>query len=68
MALLRVVHAIPADSTVDVFADDNKVFDSLAYKTVTPYREIRRPTLHVSSSTGWDESSGPAREQYRRTQ
>lgn len=40
MALVRVVHAIPADSTVDVFADDNKVFDALAYKTVTPYREI----------------------------
>ena len=40
MALIRVVHAIPADSTVDVFADDNKVFDGLAYKTVTPYQEI----------------------------
>lgn len=40
MALLRVVHAIPAGSTVDVFADDNKVFDGLAYKAVTPYREI----------------------------
>ena len=40
MALIRVVHAIPAGSTVDVFADDNKVFDGLAYKTVTPYQEI----------------------------
>lgn len=40
MALVRVVHAIPAGSTVDVFADDNKAFDALAYKTVTPYREI----------------------------
>ena len=40
MALIRVVHAIPSGSTVDVFADDNKVFDSLAYKAVTPYREI----------------------------
>jgi hypothetical protein len=38
MALVRVVHAIPAGSTVDLFADDNKVFDSLAYKAVTPYR------------------------------
>jgi hypothetical protein len=40
MALVRVVHAIPAGSTVDLFADDNKVFDSLAYKAVTPYREM----------------------------
>jgi Domain of unknown function (DUF4397) len=40
MALVRVVHAIPAGSTVDIFADDNKVFDGLAYKAVTPYREI----------------------------
>lgn len=39
-ALVRVVHAIPAGSTIDVFADDHRVFDSLAFKTVTPYREI----------------------------
>jgi len=49
MALIRVVQAIPAGSTVDVFADDNKVFDALAYKTVTPYREIdgQRHTFHL---------------------
>ncbi|HEU4692625.1 MAG TPA: DUF4397 domain-containing protein [Vicinamibacterales bacterium] len=40
VALVRVVHAIPADSTVDLFADDNKVFEGLAYKVVTPYREM----------------------------
>lgn len=39
-ALVRVVHAIPAGSTVDVFADDNRFFENLAFKTVTPYREI----------------------------
>jgi hypothetical protein len=40
VALIRTVYAIPAGSTVDVFADENRIFDSLAYRTVTPYREI----------------------------
>lgn len=39
-ALVRFVHAIPAGSTVDVFADDTRTFEGIAYKTVTPYREI----------------------------
>lgn len=39
-ALIRVVHAIPAGASVDVYADANRVFDSLGYKTVTPYREL----------------------------
>ena len=40
MALVRVVHAIPAGASVDVFAGDNRAFDGLAFKTVTPYQEI----------------------------
>ena len=39
-ALVRVVHAVPAGSTVDVWADDERVFDGLAYKAVTAYREV----------------------------
>lgn len=39
-ALVRVVHAIPAGASVDVFVGDQRVFDGLAYKTVTPYREM----------------------------
>ncbi|MDQ3252794.1 MAG: DUF4397 domain-containing protein, partial [Acidobacteriota bacterium] len=38
--LARVVHAIPGAGAVDVFADNNKAFTNVAYKTVTPYREI----------------------------
>ena len=40
VALIRTVYAIPAGSTVDVFADENRIFDGLAYRTVTPYQEI----------------------------
>lgn len=40
MALVRVVHAIPAGSTVDLFADDERLFEDIGYKTVTPYREV----------------------------
>ncbi|HXG89328.1 MAG TPA: DUF4397 domain-containing protein [Vicinamibacterales bacterium] len=48
-ALIRVVHAIPAGSTVDVFAEDNRVFDNLAFKTITPYRELdgKRTTFRL---------------------
>lgn len=39
-ALVRVVHAVPAGPTVDIFADDQRVFDGIAFKEVTPYREV----------------------------
>lgn len=39
-ALVRVVHAVPAVAPVDVYADDQRVFDGVAYKSVTPYREV----------------------------
>lgn len=48
-ALVRVVHAIPGGPSVDVFADDNRVFQNLAYKAVTPYQEVdgQRYAFHV---------------------
>jgi hypothetical protein len=39
-ALVRVVHAIPAGASVDVYADDNRVFDKVSFKDVTPYKEL----------------------------
>ena len=39
-ALVRVVHAIPAGAPVDVYADDNRVFDKVSFKDVTPYKEL----------------------------
>lgn len=39
-ALVRVVHAVPGGASVDVFADDTKVFTSIAYKTASPYKEV----------------------------
>ncbi len=39
-ALVRVIHAIPGGSTIDVFADDTKAFSNLTYKTTTPYQEL----------------------------
>jgi hypothetical protein len=39
-ALVRVVHAIPAGASVDVYADDNPVFDKVNFKDVTPYKEL----------------------------
>jgi GrpB-like predicted nucleotidyltransferase (UPF0157 family) len=39
-ALVRVIHAVPAGPSVDVFADDTKVFTGIGYKTTSPYKEI----------------------------
>lgn len=39
-ALLRVVHAHPAGTNVDLFAGDLLLFDGLGFKAVTPYRAV----------------------------
>lgn len=39
-ALVRVVHAMPTAAAVDVYGDDQRLFDAVAYKSVTPYREV----------------------------
>lgn len=39
-ALVRVVHAVPAAAPVDVYADEQRVFNGVEYKSVTPYREV----------------------------
>lgn len=39
-AMVRVVHAIPAGAPIDIYAGDLAVFESLAYKTVMPYRVV----------------------------
>ena len=39
-ALVRVVHAVPAGTTFDLFAGDLLLFDGLGFKTVTPYRAV----------------------------
>ena len=39
-ALVRVVHAVPSGTTLDLFAGDLLLFDGLGFKTVTPYRAV----------------------------
>ncbi len=34
-ALVRVVNAVPGGPTFDIYADNQKVFDSVSFKTVT---------------------------------
>lgn len=40
-ALVRAVQALPADATLDVYADTNRVFVGLAFKAVTAYQELK---------------------------
>ena len=39
-ALLRVVHAAPSGTNVDLFAGDLLLFDGLGFKAITPYRAV----------------------------
>jgi hypothetical protein len=39
-ALVRVINAVPGNVSLDIFADDQKVFESVAFKNVTPYKEL----------------------------
>jgi len=39
-ALVRVINAVPATNAIDVFADDQKMFEGVSFKNVTPYKEL----------------------------
>lgn len=39
-ALVRFVNAMPSKAVVDLYADDNRTFDGVSFRTVTPYREV----------------------------
>lgn len=47
-ALVRAVNASAARPSLDVFADDARVFDGVAFKTVTPYREVPAERVSIS--------------------
>jgi hypothetical protein len=48
-ALVRVINTVPGSMSFDIFADDQKVFASVAFKDVTPYKELSddRHSFHV---------------------
>src|SRR5215471_655426 len=48
-ALVRMINTVPGNPAVDVYADDNKLFDGISFKTVTPYKEVsdQRHTFRV---------------------
>ncbi len=39
-ALVRVINTVPGNTSFDVFADDQKIFDKVNFKGVTPYKEL----------------------------
>jgi hypothetical protein len=39
-ALVRVINTVPGSVSFDIFADDQKVFESVAFRNVTPYKEL----------------------------
>src|SRR5215467_7060267 len=51
-ALVRVINAAPGAASVDVFADDQKAFEAVSFKNVTPYKELSdtRHTFRVRAA------------------
>ena len=45
-ALVRVINAVPGATAIDVFADDQKVFETVSFKGVSPYKELS-DTNHI---------------------
>lgn len=39
-ALVRVINAVPENVSFDIYAGDEKVFESVAFKSVTSYKEL----------------------------
>ena len=39
-ALVRVINAVPDGTSLDVFADNQKLFEAVSFKSVTPYKEL----------------------------
>ena len=62
-ALVRVVNAIPNGPAVALFADDQKTFDHVGYKQVTPYKEVPdRMRLNFKIRTAGQDDSRPLAE------
>jgi hypothetical protein len=40
-SMVRLVNVVPSDGAVDVFADEAAVFSAVAFKTVTPYQQLK---------------------------
>jgi hypothetical protein len=62
-AQIRVVHAVPGASAVDVYAGEQSAFSNIEFKTVTPYRELgaNLPQFKVLT-TGAEPTSTPIAE------
>lgn len=50
--LVRVIHALPAGPSADLFADDVKIFPDLNYKTISSYKELsaERHTFRIRTA------------------
>ena len=62
-AFVRVINTIPKGPAIDVFADDQKSFEHVSYKEVTPYKELAegmRVTFAIRS-TGQDTNAPAAK-------
>jgi uncharacterized protein DUF4397 len=61
-ALVRVINTVPGSMSFDIFADDQKVFASVAFKNVTPYKELSDGRLSFRVRQAGHDSAQPVAE------
>ena len=64
-ALVRFVHAIPSKVVVDLYADEDRAFDSVAFRAVTPYREVNGERYTFKLRQAGTTASRPLADQQR---
>lgn len=63
---VRFVQAIPDLATADLFADDMRIFTSVAYATVTPFREVPEQSYAFRVRPAGQEMAVPLAEEHER--
>lgn len=58
-ALVRAVNASASRPSLDVFADDARVFDGVTFKTVTPYKEVNAERVSITLQPSGTSSGEP---------
>jgi hypothetical protein len=61
-ALVRVINTIPGNASFDIFAGDQKIFESVGFKNVTAYKELSDDLHAFRVRTAGQDTSQPLTE------
>lgn len=61
-ALVRVINTVPGNASIDIFAGDQKIFESVGFKNVTAYKELSDDLHAFRVRMGGQDTSPPLAE------